>query len=69
MGKLFSEHSLKYVDGLLWHWANSETKGQLVAKQIIASVENLGIAVFPSINTCWHYDDKIAQKYLLEAIK
>jgi len=61
-------YDLKNVDGLLWHWAHSETKGQLVAKQIIAAAENLGITVFPNINTCWHYDDKIAQKYLLEAI-
>jgi glutathione synthase/RimK-type ligase-like ATP-grasp enzyme len=61
-------YDLKNVDALLWHWTHFETKGQLVAKQIIAAVESLGITVFPNINTCWHYDDKIAQKYLLEAI-
>ena len=27
----------------------------------------LGLAVYPDWNTCWHYDDKIAQRYLLEA--
>jgi glutathione synthase/RimK-type ligase-like ATP-grasp enzyme len=28
----------------------------------------MGIVVYPSVATCWHYDDKVAQKYLLEAI-
>jgi glutathione synthase/RimK-type ligase-like ATP-grasp enzyme len=31
-------------------------------------LELKGISVFPNIKTCWHFDDKIAQKYLLEAI-
>jgi glutathione synthase/RimK-type ligase-like ATP-grasp enzyme len=28
----------------------------------------MGLQVFPDTDTCWHFDDKIAQKYLLEAI-
>jgi glutathione synthase/RimK-type ligase-like ATP-grasp enzyme len=28
----------------------------------------VGKPVFPSVATCWHYDDKVGQKYLLEAI-
>ncbi len=28
----------------------------------------MGISVFPNDSTCWHFDDKIAQKYLLESI-
>lgn len=40
----------------------------LVARQIIASLESKGLVVFPNVATCWHYDDKVAQKYLLEAI-
>jgi glutathione synthase/RimK-type ligase-like ATP-grasp enzyme len=27
-----------------------------------------GLVVFPNVNSCWHYDDKVGQKYLLEAI-
>lgn len=60
---------LKNLDGLLWHWAHSEYTAQLVARQIIASVEKKGIKVFPDISTCWHYDDKVGQKYLLESIE
>jgi glutathione synthase/RimK-type ligase-like ATP-grasp enzyme len=31
-------------------------------------LQTQGIVVFPNVNTCWHFDDKVAQKYLLEAI-
>lgn len=60
---------LENVDGLLWHWAHDDYKAELVARQIVASVEKVGIKVFPNISTCWHYDDKVGQKYLLESIK
>ena len=58
---------LKGVGGLLWHWAHYEYAAQLIARQIIASIEKMGIMVFPDISTCWHYDDKVGQKYLLES--
>ena len=32
------------------------------------SLEKKGISIFPDVYTSWHYDDKIGQKYLLEAI-
>lgn len=56
------------LDALLWHWGHGDPANLLVARQIIASLEAKGIVVFPNVNTCWHYDDKIGQKYLLEAI-
>lgn len=59
---------LKGIGGLLWHWAHYEYAAQLVARQIIASIEKMGIKVFPDTATCWHYDDKVGQKYLLESI-
>jgi len=40
----------------------------MVARHVIMAAEAKGIKVFPSISTCWHFDDKVAQKYLLEAI-
>lgn len=54
--------------GLLWHWSQNSPAELLVARQIIPSLEQKGLVVFPNINTCWHFDDKVAQKYLLEAI-
>ncbi len=55
-------------DALLWHWSHYEYSAQMVARQIIRSLEAMGLIVFPNTNTCWHYDDKVGQKYFLEAI-
>lgn len=59
---------LQNVYALLWHFAFDDYKAQLVAKQIISAVVEAGVKVFPDIATCWHYDDKVGQKYLLESI-
>jgi glutathione synthase/RimK-type ligase-like ATP-grasp enzyme len=54
--------------GLMWHWDLNDDKAALFAKQLTLSLEKKGIKVFPNTNTAWHYDDKVGQKYLLEAI-
>lgn len=59
---------LRGCSALLWHWQHDDYRAALFARQLIASVEEMGIAVFPNTATCWHYDDKVGQKYLLEAI-
>jgi glutathione synthase/RimK-type ligase-like ATP-grasp enzyme len=59
---------LASTDGLLWHWNHHDPSQQLMARQVIKSVEAMGTVVFPNTATCWHFDDKVAQKYLLEAI-
>jgi glutathione synthase/RimK-type ligase-like ATP-grasp enzyme len=53
---------------VLWHWTLVSLEEPLVARQIIAALEQAGIIVFPSMATCWHYDDKVGQKFLLESI-
>jgi hypothetical protein len=60
---------LRQVDGLLWHWLNGEPDDLQCAPRLIPAAERMGIHVFPNSATCRHYDDKIAQKYLLEAIE
>lgn len=32
------------------------------------SLEAKGVRCFPDSHTCWHFDDKVAQKYLLESV-
>lgn len=59
---------LSGVKGLLWHWHHTLPGDVLIARNLIRAVEMMGLKVYPNINTCWHYDDKIAQKYLLEAV-
>jgi len=59
---------LKGCSALLWHWGLRQPQSFLIARSIIASAEAMGLTVYPSLSTAWHYDDKIAQKYLLESI-
>ena len=59
---------LSGCEALLWNWAHHDYRAQLFARQLIASVEKMGISVFPNSATCWHYDDKVGQKYLLESV-
>ena len=60
---------LEGCNALLWHHSHSHPKDILFAKQLLFSLEQSGIKVFPDFKTCWHFDDKVGQKYLLEAIK
>ena len=59
---------LKDCDVLLWHHNHSRPDDILFAKQLLFSLEQSGFFVFPNFNTAWHFDDKVGQKYLLEAI-
>src|SRR5690606_958835 len=55
-------------DALMWHHHHSIYEDVLTAKRILFALESAGIPVFPDFKTGWHFDDKVAQKYLLEAL-
>ncbi len=59
---------LKDCDALMWHHHHGDYKDVLFAKGLLFSLQQAGIRVFPDFNTGWHFDDKVGQKYLLEAI-
>lgn len=59
---------MKECDALFWHHHHAHFKDVLTAKRILFALEHAGIKVFPDFKTGWHFDDKVAQKYLLEAI-
>ena len=61
-------HQLDDCDALMWHINHQNSKDVLFAKQLLYSVNAAGKRVFPDYNTAWHFDDKVGQKYLLEAI-
>jgi glutathione synthase/RimK-type ligase-like ATP-grasp enzyme len=52
----------------MWHPHHGNFTDFLIAKQLIFSLGMSGKLVFPNINTYWHFNDKIGQKYLLESI-
>ena len=55
-------------DVFMWHYRQHDYKDMLAAKSILFAIEQSGKKVFPNFNSAWHFDDKVAQKYLLEAI-
>lgn len=59
---------VKDCDALMWHHHHNNPKDVITAKRILFSLEHAGIKVFPDFKTGWHFDDKVAQKYLFEAI-
>ncbi|WP_313504607.1 ATP-grasp domain-containing protein [Kaistella carnis] len=59
---------VKDCDAFMWHTDHLSRKDYQVAKRLLTAVEHSGKICFPSIYENWHYDDKVAQRYLLEAI-
>jgi glutathione synthase/RimK-type ligase-like ATP-grasp enzyme len=59
---------LSDCDALMWHFNHKSPKASKFAKQLLLAVQTSGKKVFPDYNTVWHFDDKVGQKYLLEAI-
>lgn len=62
---------IRQVDGcdaFMWHFHQGDYRDMQFAKNLIRSLEAKGVKCFPNSDTCWHFDDKVAQKYLLEAV-
>ncbi len=59
---------LSDCDALMWHFNHKSSKDCKFAKQLLFSLQHAGKEVFPDFNTAWHFDDKLGQKYLLEAM-
>lgn len=56
---------LRDCDILFWWW---DAQASRFAPGLIHAAELAGIRVFPPLASCWHVDDKIAQKYAFEAL-
>jgi hypothetical protein len=54
---------------LMWHYHQASPSDIIMAKSLLFSLEQSGMKVFPNFNTAWHFDDKVGQKYLLEALQ
>ena len=59
---------LRETSALLWHIGHGSATDILMGRHVLNAAEIMGLAVFPNRATQWHFDDKIAQKYLLESI-
>lgn len=59
---------LEEASCFLWGWSHNDPVSLEFTRSIIKSIELKGIKVYPSLNTCWHFDDKVVQKYLFESL-
>jgi glutathione synthase/RimK-type ligase-like ATP-grasp enzyme len=59
---------IKKIDFFIYRWAHTDYHHQL-ARTIIPVIEQFyAKPCFPNWVTCWHYDDKIKQSLMLEAM-
>src|SRR5690554_6348299 len=61
-------NQVKDCDVFMWHHHHNDYTDSITAKRILFALEHAGVSVFPDFKTGWHFDDKVAQMYLLQAI-
>jgi glutathione synthase/RimK-type ligase-like ATP-grasp enzyme len=68
---VFAENALERIahcDGFMWRYGFDPVSLNC-AKRLLSAVEHgLSLPVFPDHRTSWHFEDKVAQAYLLEAL-
>lgn len=67
----YASDIIQQLDGckyFLWHINNLNHRDQIFARFLMNAAENNRIKIFPDFNSNWHFDDKIAQKYLFETL-
>jgi glutathione synthase/RimK-type ligase-like ATP-grasp enzyme len=54
-------------DGFLW-WFPPIPRPRDVGKRVLGALDHANrLVVHPDLRSCWHFDDKVAQAYLLQA--
>ena len=61
-------NKLKDFGCLLWHFSGYSYRDMLFARSILYSAKQMGLKIFPDFDDAWHFDDKIAETYLLESV-
>lgn len=56
-------------DILMWHHQQGLPIDAFLARNLFAALSEAGKTVFPDYQSSWHFDNKVAQKYLFEALK
>jgi len=59
---------LKDCAGLIWHWSHTDYRDKILAKQLLTLMADENFKIFPDYWNNIVFDDKVAQKYLLEKI-
>jgi glutathione synthase/RimK-type ligase-like ATP-grasp enzyme len=61
-------NDLKDCKGLMWRWQHDDYRDRLFAYKLLSALIHMNIKIFPDFWNNLYYDDKLGQKYLLEAI-
>jgi Glutathione synthase/Ribosomal protein S6 modification enzyme (glutaminyl transferase) len=59
---------LAKFDVLLWHFGQYRHAEMLETRSILYTAKRMGLKVFPDFNDAWHFDDKVAEMYILQAL-
>lgn len=60
--------SLNKYSGLVWYYQNYVISDLMEACNILRVAEKHGLITFPSSDSNWHFDDKIAEMYAFQGI-
>lgn len=55
------------ITHLMWHISHESPKDLIAHSYVMNAADKIGVKTFPDFNTRWHFDDKVAQKYLFES--
>lgn len=61
--------NLERCDGFMWWFAHLPHPRNFARRLVQAVEHGMRLPVFPNWRTIWHFDDKLAQQYLLEAAR
>lgn len=59
---------IKGFDVILWMFGQYNFQQMLEARSVLYSAAMMGIKTFPAFNEAWHFDDKVAEMYALQAV-
>lgn len=60
--------TLRNYDVLLWHFGQYVFSEMMETRSILYSAKMMGLKVFPDFKDAWHFDDKVAEMYALQAV-
>jgi glutathione synthase/RimK-type ligase-like ATP-grasp enzyme len=61
-------NKLKEFDIVLWHFSGYNFQDMLFARSILYAAKQMGKKIYPDFNDIWHFDDKVAETFLLQSI-
>jgi glutathione synthase/RimK-type ligase-like ATP-grasp enzyme len=56
------------ITHFMWHFSQNNFDDMLHARILLRVLNEIGISTFPNEESWWHFDDKVAQKFLLESL-